>query len=76
MGSAMEPHVRGLLDIMFSAGLSTTLVDALEQITARWGIFVLLLDVIGNYFIKILTLMPLLLFQYSIFATNYSRSAA
>ncbi|KAH9655471.1 serine/threonine-protein kinase TOR [Citrus sinensis] len=33
MGPVMEPHVRGLLDIMFSAGLSTTLVDALEQIT-------------------------------------------
>ncbi|GMQ01214.1 hypothetical protein CsSME_00047925 [Camellia sinensis var. sinensis] len=33
MGSAMEPHVRGLLDAMFSAGLSTTLVEALEKIT-------------------------------------------
>ncbi|KAI9166124.1 hypothetical protein LWI28_026644 [Acer negundo] len=33
MGLVMEPHVRGLLDIMFSAGLSTTLVDSLEQIT-------------------------------------------
>ncbi|KAK0607667.1 hypothetical protein LWI29_018339 [Acer saccharum] len=33
MGPVMEPHVRGLLDIMFSAGLSTTLVDSLEQIT-------------------------------------------
>ncbi|KAL5787993.1 hypothetical protein ACOSP7_004942 [Xanthoceras sorbifolium] len=33
MGPVMEPHVLGLLDIMFSAGLSTTLVDALEQIT-------------------------------------------
>ncbi|WOK94449.1 serine/threonine-protein kinase TOR [Canna indica] len=33
MGSAMEPHVRGLLDAMFSAGLSTSLVRALEQIT-------------------------------------------
>ncbi|PON55167.1 Serine/threonine protein kinase [Parasponia andersonii] len=32
MGPAMEPHVRGLLDIMFSAGLSITLVEALEQI--------------------------------------------
>ncbi|URD99450.1 Rapamycin binding domain [Musa troglodytarum] len=33
MGPAMEPHVRGLLDSMFSAGLSTNLVVALEQIT-------------------------------------------
>ncbi|KAJ4716092.1 Serine/threonine-protein kinase TOR [Melia azedarach] len=33
MGPVMEPHVRGLLDVMFHAGLSTTLVDALEQIT-------------------------------------------
>lgn len=35
MGSAMEPHVRGLLDAMFAAGLSPTLVEALEQITIR-----------------------------------------
>lgn len=33
MGPAMEPHVCGLLDVMFSAGLSPTLVEALEQIT-------------------------------------------
>ncbi|KAL5560921.1 hypothetical protein UlMin_030668 [Ulmus minor] len=33
MGPAMEPHVRGLLDVMFSAGLSSTLVEALGQIT-------------------------------------------
>ncbi|XP_010936698.1 serine/threonine-protein kinase TOR isoform X1 [Elaeis guineensis] len=33
MGPAMEPHVRGLLDSMFSGGLSPTLVEALEQIT-------------------------------------------
>ncbi|KAK2968905.1 hypothetical protein RJ640_018597, partial [Escallonia rubra] len=33
MGPAMEPHVCGLLDAMFSAGLSFTLVEALEQIT-------------------------------------------
>ncbi|XP_038982974.1 serine/threonine-protein kinase TOR isoform X1 [Phoenix dactylifera] len=33
MGPAMEPHVRGLLDSMFSGGLSRTLVEALEQIT-------------------------------------------
>ncbi|XP_010245613.1 PREDICTED: serine/threonine-protein kinase TOR isoform X2 [Nelumbo nucifera] len=34
MGPAMEHHVRSLLDAMFSAGLSPTLVEALEQITA------------------------------------------
>ncbi|PSS02733.1 Serine/threonine-protein kinase [Actinidia chinensis var. chinensis] len=34
MGPAMESHVRSLLDAMFSAGLSATLVEALEQITA------------------------------------------
>ncbi|KAK7819826.1 serine/threonine-protein kinase tor, partial [Quercus suber] len=33
MGTVMEPHVRGLFDVMFSAGLSPTLVEALEQIT-------------------------------------------
>ncbi|MCD7451638.1 hypothetical protein HAX54_012900, partial [Datura stramonium] len=33
MGPTMEPHVRGLLDCMFSAGLSLTLVEALEQIS-------------------------------------------
>ncbi|KAJ8764782.1 hypothetical protein K2173_009184 [Erythroxylum novogranatense] len=33
MGPAMEPYVRNLLDIMFSAGLSPMLVEALEQIT-------------------------------------------
>ncbi|WOH04828.1 hypothetical protein DCAR_0624240 [Daucus carota subsp. sativus] len=33
MGPAMEPHVRSLLDPMFAAGLSFTLVEALEQIT-------------------------------------------
>ncbi|KAM2510739.1 hypothetical protein EV2_035938 [Malus domestica] len=33
MGPPMEPHVRGLLDVMLSAGLSPTLVEALEHIT-------------------------------------------
>ncbi|KAK6257755.1 hypothetical protein QUC31_001214, partial [Theobroma cacao] len=33
MGPAMESHVCCLLDVMFSAGLSPTLVEALEQIT-------------------------------------------
>ncbi|PHT28197.1 Serine/threonine-protein kinase TOR [Capsicum baccatum] len=33
MGPTMEPQVRGLLDSMFSSGLSLTLVEALEQIT-------------------------------------------
>lgn len=37
MGPVMEPHVRGLLDFMFSAGLSTTLVVALEQITVGYN---------------------------------------
>ncbi|XP_017224295.1 serine/threonine-protein kinase TOR isoform X2 [Daucus carota subsp. sativus] len=32
MGLAMEPHVLSLLDSMFAAGLSFTLVEALEQI--------------------------------------------
>ncbi|XP_059653076.1 serine/threonine-protein kinase TOR-like isoform X1 [Cornus florida] len=34
MGPPMEPHVRSLLDAMFSTGLSSTLVESLEQITA------------------------------------------
>ncbi|XP_073268578.1 serine/threonine-protein kinase TOR isoform X3 [Populus alba] len=33
MKTAMEPYVRGLLDVMLSAGLSPTLVEALEQIS-------------------------------------------
>ncbi|KAM5549808.1 serine/threonine-protein kinase TOR [Rosa sericea] len=33
MGPAMEHDVRGLLDVMFAAGLSPTLVEALEKIT-------------------------------------------
>lgn len=33
MGLAMENHVRSLLDVMFSGGLSVTLIEALEQIS-------------------------------------------
>ncbi|XP_065870624.1 serine/threonine-protein kinase TOR isoform X2 [Euphorbia lathyris] len=33
MGPVMEPYVRNLLEIMFAAGLSSTLVESLEQIT-------------------------------------------
>ncbi|CAN0880168.1 Serine/threonine-protein kinase TOR [Linum grandiflorum] len=33
MGPSLEPHVRNLLDVMFSAGLSSTLVESLQQIT-------------------------------------------
>ncbi|KAI5604042.1 hypothetical protein POPTR_001G289200v4 [Populus trichocarpa] len=33
MKTAMEPYVRSLLDVMLSAGLSPTLVEALEQIS-------------------------------------------
>ncbi|CAN1302704.1 Serine/threonine-protein kinase TOR [Linum perenne] len=33
MGPSLEPHVRNLMDVMFSAGLSSTLVESLEQIT-------------------------------------------
>ncbi|KAI3958805.1 hypothetical protein MKX01_023481, partial [Papaver californicum] len=33
MGPDMEPHVQSLLDAMFSTGLSSTLVESLEQIT-------------------------------------------
>lgn len=33
MGPTTEPHIRGLLDVMFSAGLSTVLVETLEQIS-------------------------------------------
>ncbi|XP_048128359.1 serine/threonine-protein kinase TOR isoform X2 [Rhodamnia argentea] len=33
MGPRMESHVRGLLDVMFAAGLSPMLVEALEKIT-------------------------------------------
>lgn len=47
MGPAMEPHVRGLLDVMFSAGLSSTLVEALEQITVRYAAILLMLILIS-----------------------------
>ncbi|GAB2218008.1 hypothetical protein Droror1_Dr00001223 [Drosera rotundifolia] len=33
MGLVAEPHIRGLLDIMFSTGLTPHLVEAVEQIT-------------------------------------------
>lgn len=36
MGLAMEPHVRSLLDSMFAAGLSFTLVEALEEIAVGY----------------------------------------
>ena len=36
MGPAMESYVCGLLDVMFSAGPSPTLVEALDQITVRY----------------------------------------
>ena len=38
MKSAMEPYVRSLLDVMLSAGLSPILVEALEQISERYGV--------------------------------------
>ncbi|PHT28669.1 hypothetical protein CQW23_31725 [Capsicum baccatum] len=38
MGPTMEPHVRGLLDSMFSSRLSLTLVEAFEQITERFSL--------------------------------------
>lgn len=44
MGPKMESHVRGLLDVMFSAGLSPTLVEALEKITSRYNTVVYLLS--------------------------------
>ena len=47
MGPAMEPHVRGLLDIMFSTGLSSILVEALDQIAIR---YTNLLDSFETYF--------------------------
>ncbi|KAL6517525.1 hypothetical protein OROMI_033226 [Orobanche minor] len=34
MGPSVKPHILSLLDAMFSAGLSSTLVEALEHITA------------------------------------------
>ena len=41
MGLAMERHIRGgLLDAMFSAGLSDKLVDALESISTRYCFFI------------------------------------
>ncbi|PHT28179.1 Serine/threonine-protein kinase TOR [Capsicum baccatum] len=49
MGPTMEPHVCGLLDSMFSSGLSLTLVEALEQITK---IIPPLLPTIQNWLLK------------------------
>lgn len=45
MGTVMEPHVRNLLEVMFSAGLSSTLVEALEQITIRYCVILNFLKV-------------------------------
>lgn len=36
MGPIMEPHVRSLLDPMFTAGLSKELVASLELLTERF----------------------------------------
>ncbi|CAK8541491.1 unnamed protein product [Lathyrus sativus] len=33
MGPITEPHIHGLLDVMFSSGLSTVLMETLEQIS-------------------------------------------
>ncbi|CAA0814247.1 Serine/threonine-protein kinase TOR, partial [Striga hermonthica] len=57
MGPSMEPHVRNLLDVMFSVGLSSTLVEALEHITASIPtllptIQVRLLDCISGVFAR------------------------
>ncbi|CAA0834265.1 Serine/threonine-protein kinase TOR [Striga hermonthica] len=57
MGPFMEPHVRNLLDVMFSVGLSSTLVEALEHITASIPtllptIQVRLLDCISGVFAR------------------------
>lgn len=38
MGPTMDPHIRALLDPMFSAGLSMTLVFSLELITERFSL--------------------------------------
>lgn len=75
MGPAMEPHVRGLLDIMISAGLSLTLVDALEQMTIRYEVFFINLFS-PSFSCDISYLKDLVVFQYTIFAAYYSRSLA
>lgn len=36
MGTLAESHICSLLDVMFGSGLSSTLVDVLEQITVRY----------------------------------------
>ncbi|CAN4107821.1 unnamed protein product [Withania somnifera] len=54
MGPTMEPHVRGLLDSMFAAGLSLTLVEALEQIT---GSIPPLLPTIQNRLLECISLI-------------------
>lgn len=36
IGPDMEPHVRSVLDSMFSLGLTPTLVTALKQIASRY----------------------------------------
>lgn len=73
MGPSMEPHVRSLMDVMFSVGLSSTLVEALENVTSRsserhlvnYCYLSFLLD--RGFDIRFL-----LILQYSIFASNDS----
>lgn len=45
----MEPHVRGLLDPMFSAGLSVTLVDSLDLLTERFSLSLTELSWTGSF---------------------------
>ncbi|XP_006361564.1 serine/threonine-protein kinase TOR-like isoform X1 [Solanum tuberosum] len=69
MGPTMEPHVRGLLDPMFSTRFSVTLVDSLELLSERFSKFeqnfhelVLLCGVaLCNICIFCLSIPPLLL---------------
>ena len=49
MGPAMEEHVRGLLDVMFSAGLTPTLVEALESIVSRYSFVHMLVSFLGVF---------------------------
>lgn len=75
MGPSMEPYVRSLLDAMFSVGLSSTLVEALGNITARSSARHLLMC-FCVLFSRSGVLISYLVLQHSIFASNPSSTLA
>lgn len=70
MGPITEPHIRGLLDVMYSSGLSTVLVETLEQICIRYGVF---FEQSSTFLVNCLKVCFIFVFQHSISDANHSR---